>query len=114
MAHLKKLPTYYVKGDHRVPVYYTVDASELLKQGYVEEGNESGRIEAYVPNKLPEVAVEAGGEAFDMEDKLEEASQDLDAMTKAELMEYADEHGIEYKPAQPKAEILKLCKESES
>ena len=38
MAHLKKLPTYFVKGDERRAAYYTINARELMAAGFVEEG----------------------------------------------------------------------------
>lgn len=108
MAHLAKLPTYFVKGDDRRAAYYTIQARELKEAGYVEEGEKAAPAPA--PKPVPEVVVEAGADAFEMEAKLEFEEADLDSMTKVELMEYADEHEIEYKPAMSKAEILKLCK----
>lgn len=108
MAHLAKLPTYFVKNGDRRAAYYTVQARELLEAGYVEEGEKAKPAPA--PKPIPEIVVEAGIDAFDMEAKLEFEEDDLDAMTKIELMDYADEHEIEYKPAMSKAEILKLCK----
>lgn len=108
MAHLEKLPTYFVKGDERRAAYYTVQARELREAGYVEEGEKAAPAPA--PKPMPEVVVEAGADAFELEAKLGVEEKDLDAMTKAELMYYAEEHGIECKPAMSKAEILKLCK----
>lgn len=108
MAHLAKLPTYFVKNGDRRAAYYTVQARELLEAGYVEEGEKAKPAPA--PKPIPEIVVEAGIDAFDMEAKLEFEEDDLDAMTKIELMDYADEHEIEYKPAMSKAEILKLCR----
>lgn len=107
MAHLAKLPTYFVKGDDRRAAYYTVQARELAEAGYVEEDEKAKPAPASKP--APEVVVEAGLDAFELEAKLEVEEDDLGAMTKVELMEYAEEHGIEYKPTMSKAEILKLC-----
>lgn len=118
--HLKKLPTYYVKGDDRRAAYYTIQARELIADGYVEEGVEAGSPEATAiktPEPLerqPEIVVEAGADAFDSTDSLTEpmAAEDaLEEMTKAELLDYAMEHGHDLKNALPKAEIFKLCKE---
>lgn len=115
MAHLAKMPTYFVKGDERRAAYYTVDAQELLAQGYVEEGREdAAEPQAHEPKPVPEVVVEAGGDAFDMEAKLEIEEESLDEMTKTELLEYAMEHGVDLKNNAPKAEILKACKEIEA
>ena len=60
MAHLKKMPTYFVKGDKRRVAYYTIQARELREAGYVEEGE---KAVAYKPaERLPEIVVEAGAE----------------------------------------------------
>jgi len=121
--HLKKLPTYYVKGDDRRAAYYTIQARELIEAGYVEEGVEADSPEAAAiktPEPLerqPEVVVEAGADAFDSTDSLTEpmaAENALEEMTKAELLDYAMEHGHDLKNALPKAEIFKLCKEIEA
>ena len=111
MAHLKKLPTYFVKGDERRAAYYTIDARELRAAGYVEEGEKAEKRKPI--EKQPEILVEAGGTAYDSVDSPQEPQaedDDLDGMTKAELLDYAEEHGVECKPAMSKAEILKLCK----
>jgi len=110
--HLKKLPTVFVKGEHRVNAYYTIQARELTAQGYVEEGEKAEPREESKP--VPEVAVEVGGDAFDMEAKVEEASGDLDEMTKAELLDWAMDKGHDLKNALPKSQILKACKEIEA
>ena len=55
MAHLKKLPTYFVKdGERRRAAYYTIQARELIKAGYVEEGE---KAEPRAPKPLPEIFV---------------------------------------------------------
>jgi len=115
MAHLKKLPTYFVKGDERRAAYYTINARELMAAGFVEEGAEPNQpIKAHEPKPVPEILVEVGLDAFDTESIKGEGSEDnLDDMTKAELVEYAEEHGLEFKPNQPKAEILQICKDHE-
>ena len=120
--HLKKRPTYYVKGDNRRAAYYTIQARELIAEGYVEEGVEAGSPEATAIKtaeplkRQPEILVEAGGNAFDSTDSLTEpmAAEDaLEEMTKAELLDYAMDHGRDLKNSLPKAEIFKLCKEIE-
>lgn len=118
MAHLKKLPTYFVKGEERRAAYYTVQARELIAEGFVEEGAEPGKkIETHKSKPVPEIVVEAGADAFDSTDSLTEpmaAEGALEEMTKAELLDYAMEHGHDLKNALPKAEIFKLCKEIEA
>ena len=115
MAHLKKLPTYFVKGDQRRGVFYTVDARELRAKGFVEEGE---KVEVRKPiDKQPEIVVEAGSIAYDSTESLQEPQSedgDLDGMTKAELLDWAMDQGHDLKNALPKAEILKACKEIEA
>lgn len=112
MPHLKKLPTYFVKGDERRAAFYTIQARELREAGFVEEGEKAAP--APTPKPVPEVVVEAGGDAFDMEAKLEIEEESLDEMTKAELLDYAMERGYDLKNNLSKAEIFKLCKEIEA
>ena len=115
MAHLRKLPTYFVKGDSRRAAYYTIQARELEDSGYVVEGE---KAEVRKPiEKQPEIVVEAGGTAYDSTDSLQEPQaeeDDLDGMTKAELLDWAMDQGKDLKNALPKSEILSLCKQIES
>lgn len=110
MAHLSKLPTYFVKGNDRRAAFYTVTARELLDAGYIEEGPKAEK--APEAPKVPEQPVVAGGDAFEdlMDDELK---IELDSMTKAELLEWAMEEGFDLKNALPKAEILAICKKIE-
>lgn len=113
MAHLKKLPTYFIKGDERRAAYYTIDARELLAEGFTEEGEKA--VAAKRQERQPEIVVEAGTDAYD-DDSLKEPMADEDAleeMTKAELLDWAMDHGHDLKNALPKAEIFALCKEIE-
>ena len=111
MAHLKKLPTYFVKGDERRAAYYTIDARELRAAGCVEEGEKAAPAPA--PKPLPEILVEAGQDAYDDDSLKATEGETLEEMTKAELLEWAMDHGHDLKNALPKAEIFKLCKEIE-
>lgn len=112
MAHLKKLPTWFVKGDLRRSAFFTVQARELIALGYTEE---SEKVEVRKPiEKQPEIVVEAGTTAYDSTDALQESQAedgDLDGMTKAELLDWAMDQGHDLKNALPKAEILASCKE---
>jgi hypothetical protein len=112
MAHLKKMPTYFVKGEERRAVYYTIDARELIEAGFVEEGAEPGKkIEAHEPKPVPETLVEAGIDAFDTEAVKDEGSEsDLEEMTKAELLEFAMERGVDLPNNDRKADILAECR----
>ena len=115
MAHLRKLPTYFVKGDERRAAYYTIQARELRAKGFVEEGE---RAEVRKPiERQPEIVVEAGGTAYDSTESLQEPQaedDDLDGMTKAELLDWALDRGHDLPNNDLKAEILKACKEIEA
>ena len=112
MAHLNKRPTFFVKGDKRRTAYYTIQARELLEAGYVEEGDKA--IAAKPIERLPEIVNEAGAEPFDSTESLTEPmaeDEDLDSMTKAELLDWALEQGHDLPNNDLKAEILSACKE---
>lgn len=114
MAHLKKLPTYFIKGDKRRAAYYTIQARELRNAGYTEEGEKA--VAKQPIERQPEIIVEAGTTAYDSTDALQEPQSDgetLEEMTKAELLDWALDRGHDLKNALPKAEIFKLCKEIE-
>ena len=115
MAHLKKLPTYFVKGDQRRSAYFTVQASELLAKGFVEEGEKAATAKPI--ERQPEIIVEAGSTAYDTTDTLQEPQSDgetLEEMTKAELLDWALDNGEDLKNNQPKSEIFARCKEIEN
>jgi hypothetical protein len=112
MAHLRKLPTYFVKDGVRKAAYFSVRARELRAAGYVEEGEKAVVREPI--EKQPEIVVEVGTTAYDSTDTLQEPQaedNDLDGMTKAELLDWAMDQGHDLKNALPKAEILASCKE---
>lgn len=115
MAHLKKLPTYFIKGDDRRAAYYTVQARELRAAGYVEEGE---KAEPRKPiERQPEIVVEAGATAYDSTDALQEPQAeegDLDSMTKAELLDWAMDQGHDLPNNDRKSEILEACKQIEA
>jgi len=112
MAHLKKLPTYFVKGDKRRAAYYTIQARELRDRGYLEEGE---KAQAAKPiERLPEIVNEVGAEPFDSTESLTEPladNEDLDSMTKAELLDYAMDRGVDLPNNDLKSQILSACKE---
>ena len=115
MAHLKKLPTWFVRDGERRSAFFTIQARELLEAGWVEEGEKAEKRKPI--EKQPEIVVEAGTTAYDSTDALQEPQAeegDLDGMTKAELLDWAMDQGHDLKNALPKAEILKACKEIEA
>ena len=113
--HLRKLPTWFVKGDTRRAAYYTIQARELLAAGYVEEGE---KAEVRKPiERQPEIVVEAGTTAYDSTDALQEPQAEdetLEEMTKAELLDWALERGHDLPNNDLKAEIFTACKEIEA
>ena len=115
MPHLDKLPTWFVKGDERLAAYYTIQAREFRAAGFVEEGKKAAP--AKLPERLPEIVNEVGAEPFDSTESLTEPmadEDDLDAMTKAELLDWALDHGEDLPNNDLKAEILTKCKEIQS
>lgn len=113
MAHLKKLPTYFVKGDKRRAAYYTIQARELRAAGYVEEGEKA--VAAKPIERQPEIVVEVGAEPYDSTESLTEPiAETLEEMTKAELLDWALEHGHDLPNNDKKAEIFAACKEIEA
>ncbi len=112
--HLRKLPTWFVKGEQRKSAYYTIQARELRARGFKEEGEKAVAKPAI--ERQPEIIVEAGTTAYDSTDAIQEPQaeeNDLDAMTKAELLDWAMDNGHDLKNALPKSEILAQCKEIE-
>jgi len=112
MAHLKKMPTYYVKDGVRKSAYYTIQARELVAKGFVEEGAEPAKkIEAHEPKPVPETLLEVGVDAFEPEAVKAEGSEDsLEEMTKAELLAFAMERGVDLPNNDRKADILAECR----
>ena len=114
MAHLKKMPTYFVKeGERRRAAYYTIQARELRAAGYVEEGEKAA---AYKPaERQPEIVNEVGAEPYDSTESLTEPmAESLEEMTKAELLDWALERGHDLPNNDLKAEIFAACKEIEA
>lgn len=113
--HLRKLPTWFVKGDQRRAAYYTIQARELRAAGFVEEGEKA--VAKKPIERQPEIIVEAGGTAYDSTESLQEPQSDgetLEEMTKAELLDWALDRGHDLKNAAPKSEIFASCKEIEA
>ena len=106
MAHLDKLPTYFVKDGKRRAAYFTVQAQEWRERGFVEEGAPAKVASQHKPS--PERPVVAGGDGFENL-PVEHETEDLEEMTKVELLEYALERGVDLKNALPKAEIYAEC-----
>jgi hypothetical protein len=109
--HLKNRPTYFVKNGVRKPVYYTVDARQLIENGWTEEGGSA----APEPVKVTGIPIPiTSPEPVKVEENKTTESKtevDLDGMTRAELVEFAESNDIEFKSYASKADILEACKE---
>lgn len=108
--HLKNRPTYFVKDGKRKAVFYTVNARELTEAGWVPE--EEAPVVA-----VQEVEVTKETEPVKVEEPIvepapteEAATANLDDMTRAELVEFAEANNIEFKSYASKADILEACK----
>ena len=112
MPHLDKLPTWFVKGDKRRGAYYTIQARELLAAGWVEDGEKAAPAKPV--ERLPEIVNEAGAEPFDSTESITEPlaeGDDLENMTKAELLDWAMDRGHDLPNNDKKAIILEACRE---
>ena len=98
----------YTRGEQRRCTPYSAIASWLEDTGWVLEGE---KAPVSKPEPLPEIPVEAGVDAFDVEPVEEEAEESLEEMTKAELLEWAMDRGHDLPNNDKKATILEACKE---
>lgn len=113
MPHLDKLPTWFVKGDERRAAYYTIQARELRQKGWTEEGEKAAPAKSM--ERQPEIVNEVGAEPFDSTESLTEPmAESLEEMTKAELLDWALDHGVDLPNNDRKAEIFAACKEIQS
>lgn len=94
--YLDNRPVYYTNGTETVAVHYTAVADELEEDGWTVVGEQ--KEEESVP--------------FADEPQAEET--DLSDMTKAELVSYAGEIGVEIVGNKTKAEIIDLITEAEN
>jgi hypothetical protein len=121
--HLKNRPVYFVKDGNRRAVYYSVDARELAQDGWVIEQStptptvppEANLVQPKPDQEPTGVADIQGSTGIIAEESVIEPAEpvepDLNGMTRAELMEFAEANGIEFKSNAPKADILEACKE---
>lgn len=107
--HLKDYPHYYVKGSERRAVYFTGEARDLRSQGW--EPEKEAPVE---PEKKASEPVSVEPERIEV-DVVFDASepQDLPSfefMTKAELLSYAMDRGVDLPNNMLKAEVIAECK----
>lgn len=111
------------KDGRRERVCWSIDKKQRKDDGWVVEGEEKP-VAKPEPQKLPEIAVEVGMDAYESdslsynvieeEDAPEAAEKDLGEMTKAELLDWAMDRGHDLPNNDRKAEILEACKEIEA
>lgn len=114
--HLRNRPIYFVNGTRRKAAYYTVQARELIASGWTEE---SSTDQISIPTELKEAIQEIASEPqedaaqlnpVEPEEAVVEAQpKNLDEMTKAELVAYAEGQGVQFKPYSTKSEIIEAC-----
>jgi hypothetical protein len=120
--YIPDFPVYFIKGNRRKAVYHSAIARELQATGWVQEGATSDIKDAptAVSNNEPS---EAAGDTADIsepesepepeaEPVIQEFEIDLDSMTKAQLIQFAETFAIEFKSTASKAELLDLCKQA--
>lgn len=106
MAHLDKLPTIFVKDGEKMEAFYTVQARELIEAGWVEEGTKKSKLFPQTkPEKQPEIVVEAGVDAFDMDAYRIAFNEAIDATVEA------DEQNVEVEEEKPKRNYRRRTKE---
>ncbi len=107
--HLKNRPTYFTKNGIRKPVYYSVDARQLVENGWIREQV----AEAKTPVVVEAAAVAAAPpetEKIEPETTSQSTKEvDFGGMTRAELIRFAEENNLEFKSYGSKAEILEVC-----
>lgn len=93
--YLSNRPVYYTNGTETIAVHYTAVADELEEQGWTVVG---GKKEESLP----------------FTEDITEEETDLSDMTKVELVNYAEEIGVEIIGNKTKAEIISLITEAEN
>lgn len=102
--HLKDYPHYYVKGSERRAVYFTGEARDLRSQGW--EPEKKAPVEPEPVSVEPEpIEVDVVFDAPEPQDL-----PSFEFMTKAELLSYAMDHGVDLPNNMLKAEVIAECK----
>jgi hypothetical protein len=112
--YIRNAPVEFRKDGETRFVYYTVEADELIDQGWVCMLTQEERIaeqteDDFVPIESKEEQVVP---AEDVAVNTDSDGSKLVEMTKNQLIEYASENGVTINPYSTKAEILSVCMES--
>lgn len=97
--HLRNFPRYFIKDGERRAVYYSAEARDLRSLGWEEEV-------AVKPEPKPELDLQAEPEAKDAEP---DEAPDLTGLTRAELLQYAMDRGVDLPNNASKAQLLEAC-----
>jgi len=111
MAKLPNRPVWFTKDGQRRAASWTVEARDLVRDGWTQEVIDR-EPEVTVKDAIPEIVVEAGVDAYDVDSLKygrEEDLVDLEKLTKQELIDWALDQGEDIAPNLLKADILEIC-----
>jgi hypothetical protein len=114
--HLSGFPHTYVKDGHEPRlVCYTVEARELRADGWVRAEKPAAPAPAPAevtpePASVASVTEIAKAEETDFQAEPVIGDVDFDALTKRELLQYAQDRGVDLPDNALKADIVKACK----
>lgn len=93
--YLNNAPVKFIKGDEVRNVYHTVEADELMDDGWLPESESEPESEQQLEEEEPQ-------------------GKELTEMTKNELIEYASLNDIVINQYSNKSEILEACLEADN
>lgn len=111
--HLRNYPRYYIKNGKRRAVYYTAEVRDLKALGWTEEGKDApalGLVAA--PVAEPEARHAAEPEVkpeHETERQETDEAVDLTGLTRAELLQYALDRGVDLPNNASKTQLLEAC-----
>lgn len=108
--HLRNFPRYFKKGNETRKAYYTVEARELVADGW-QEIIESSPDREKVEIVIPQEGVLEINNTEDTGSPEDNDSIDFHDMTKNELMKFATENGLSFKPTMNKSSLVDICDE---
>jgi hypothetical protein len=108
--HLAGYPKYFVKDGKRRAVYFTGEVRDLIAMGWRPEGRPKPERKIQ-PEPEPEPEPVAQTEEVIVEIQVEGATEKpaFEFMTKAELIKYAKDRGVELQQTSLKAEMIEAC-----
>lgn len=126
--HLQPYPQYFLKDGERRAANYTVEARELLEAGWVAEKNALIEALSSAPTTEPapepepaepaepaeqvdaDVVEDEDAEPAPIDERIEDADVvDFAAMTRLQLLAYAEKRGVDLRNNLSKAELIEAC-----